>query len=114
MDGSPPQTEEEVSDPHTNLALDRSVTSSAVPPACSHASLATSGSSRSRSRLTSRSARPHSAALEETLRDETTSAAFSDLPREYLELSKVLLEVYVLPSSPPLPPRHRAAPSHSR
>jgi len=50
-----------------------------------------------RSRLTRR---PHAGELEEVLREEQTRAEFSDLPRDYLEVSKVLLEVCVPPALP--------------
>ncbi|SGY39916.1 BQ5605_C003g02294 [Microbotryum silenes-dioicae] len=36
--------------------------------------------------------------LENTLQEETTDEGFSDLPRDYLEVSKILLEVQVLHS----------------
>lgn len=48
------------------------------------------------SRLTLPSLPAH---LEQTLKSEQTLPEFSDLPRDYLEVSKVLLEVSVLVSS---------------
>lgn len=35
------------------------------------------------------------AALEETLRQEVSEGSFSEMPRDYVEVAKVLLEVYV-------------------
>lgn len=42
--------------------------------------------------------------LEGILKEEQTNGEFSDLPRDYLEVSKVLIDAYVsLSLSPPLP-----------